>query len=49
MIFLTVQIYVDEIIFSSTDILMCNEFSDSMSEEFKMSMMGIKFLLRIAD
>ena len=37
---LTVQIYVDDIIFGSTNEFMCNDFSSCMSKEFKMSMMG---------
>ncbi|GJX84366.1 retrovirus-related pol polyprotein from transposon TNT 1-94 [Tanacetum coccineum] len=37
---LLVQIYVDDIIFASTDIAMCNEFANQMTTKFKMSMMG---------
>ncbi|GJS33450.1 retrovirus-related pol polyprotein from transposon TNT 1-94 [Tanacetum coccineum] len=37
---LLVQIYVDDIIFSSTNTAMCNEFSNQMTAKFKMSMMG---------
>ncbi|GJV52276.1 retrovirus-related pol polyprotein from transposon TNT 1-94 [Tanacetum coccineum] len=37
---LLVQIYVDDIIFSSTNIAMCNEFANQMTTKFKMSMMG---------
>ncbi|GKB08551.1 retrovirus-related pol polyprotein from transposon TNT 1-94 [Tanacetum coccineum] len=37
---LLVQIYVDDIIFASTNIAMCNEFSNQMTTKFKMSMMG---------
>ncbi|KAL8091628.1 hypothetical protein AgCh_034040 [Apium graveolens] len=37
---LLVQIYVDDIIFGSTNDALCKEFSDNMSKEFKMSMMG---------
>nr|GEX93172.1 uncharacterized mitochondrial protein AtMg00810-like [Tanacetum cinerariifolium] len=37
---LLVQIYVDDIIFASTNTAMCNEFSNSMTTNFKMSMMG---------
>nr|GEV15048.1 hypothetical protein [Tanacetum cinerariifolium] len=37
---LLVQIYVDNIIFSSTNTTMCNEFTNSMITKFKMSMMG---------
>nr|GEX62910.1 retrotransposon protein, putative, unclassified [Tanacetum cinerariifolium] len=36
---LLVQLYVDDIIFASTDIAMCNEFANSMTTKFKMSMM----------
>nr|GEV84656.1 retrovirus-related Pol polyprotein from transposon TNT 1-94 [Tanacetum cinerariifolium] len=37
---LLVQIYVDDIIFASTNIDMCNEFTNQMANKFKMSMMG---------
>nr|GEU89873.1 hypothetical protein [Tanacetum cinerariifolium] len=37
---LLVQIYVDDITFASTNTAMCNEFSNSMTTKFKMSMMG---------
>ncbi|GJZ41739.1 retrovirus-related pol polyprotein from transposon TNT 1-94 [Tanacetum coccineum] len=37
---LLVQIYVDYIIFSSTNTAMCNEFANQMTTKFKMSMMG---------
>ncbi|GJV16040.1 retrovirus-related pol polyprotein from transposon TNT 1-94 [Tanacetum coccineum] len=37
---LLVQIYVDDIIFTSTNIAMCNEFANQMTTKFKMSMMG---------
>ncbi|GJX24409.1 retrovirus-related pol polyprotein from transposon TNT 1-94 [Tanacetum coccineum] len=37
---LLVQIYVDDIIFASTNIAMCNEFANLMTTKFKMSMMG---------
>ncbi|GJT69056.1 retrovirus-related pol polyprotein from transposon TNT 1-94 [Tanacetum coccineum] len=37
---LLVQIYVDDIIFSSTNTVMCNEFANQMTTKFKMSMMG---------
>ena len=37
---LLVQIYVDDIIFGSTNDALCKEFSDKMSKEFEMSMMG---------
>nr|GFA65091.1 uncharacterized mitochondrial protein AtMg00810-like [Tanacetum cinerariifolium] len=37
---LPIQIYVDDIIFTSTNTAMCNEFANSMTTKFKMSMMG---------
>ncbi|GJY75014.1 retrovirus-related pol polyprotein from transposon TNT 1-94 [Tanacetum coccineum] len=37
---LLVQIYVDDIIFTSTNIAMCNKFANQMTTKFKMSMMG---------
>ncbi|GJY74978.1 uncharacterized mitochondrial protein-like protein [Tanacetum coccineum] len=37
---LLVQIYVDDIIFASTNIAICNEFANQMTTKFKMSMMG---------
>ena len=37
---LLVQIYVDEIIFGSTNDYLCKEFSQDMQSEFEMSMMG---------
>ncbi|XP_014490299.1 uncharacterized protein LOC106753033 [Vigna radiata var. radiata] len=37
---LYVQIYVDDIIFGSTNSMLCKEFSKVMQEEFEMSMMG---------
>ncbi|GJZ36270.1 retrovirus-related pol polyprotein from transposon TNT 1-94 [Tanacetum coccineum] len=43
-----VQIYVDDIIFSSTCQDMCDEFSKIMHDEFEMSMMGeLNFFLRL--
>ncbi|GJU72930.1 retrovirus-related pol polyprotein from transposon TNT 1-94 [Tanacetum coccineum] len=36
---LLVQIYVDDIIFASTNTSMCNEFANQMTNKFKMSMM----------
>nr|GEX54998.1 retrovirus-related Pol polyprotein from transposon TNT 1-94 [Tanacetum cinerariifolium] len=43
---LHVQIYVDDIIFASTDPRDCNHFSNEMSSKFQMSMMGqMSFLL----
>ena len=37
---LIVQIYVDDIIFGTTNVSLCDEFAKSMHSEFKMSMMG---------
>ncbi|GKB32801.1 retrovirus-related pol polyprotein from transposon TNT 1-94 [Tanacetum coccineum] len=37
---LLVQIYVDDIIFASTNTAMCSEFANLMTTKFKMSMMG---------
>ncbi|KAJ9546598.1 hypothetical protein OSB04_019141 [Centaurea solstitialis] len=37
---LLVQLYVDDIIFGSTDISICKEFESLMQSEFEMSMMG---------
>ncbi|GJZ89912.1 retrovirus-related pol polyprotein from transposon TNT 1-94, partial [Tanacetum coccineum] len=37
---LLVQIYVDDVIFASTNTAMCNEFANQMTTKFKMSMMG---------
>ncbi|GJT26106.1 retrovirus-related pol polyprotein from transposon TNT 1-94 [Tanacetum coccineum] len=37
---LLVQIYVDDIIFASTNTALCNEFVYQMTSKFKMSMMG---------
>ncbi|GJU53300.1 retrovirus-related pol polyprotein from transposon TNT 1-94 [Tanacetum coccineum] len=37
---LQVQIYVDDIIFASTNTAMCDEFANQMTSKFKMSMMG---------
>jgi len=45
---LVLQIYVDDIIFGSTNASLCKEFSKLMQDEFEMSMMGeLKFFLRI--
>ncbi|GJZ41989.1 retrovirus-related pol polyprotein from transposon TNT 1-94 [Tanacetum coccineum] len=45
---LLVQIYVDDIIFVSTNTAMCNEFANLMTTKFKISMMGqISFFLRL--
>ena len=38
--FLLVQIYVDDIIFGGSSHALVSRFSDSMSREFEMSMMG---------
>nr|KYP69097.1 hypothetical protein KK1_022749 [Cajanus cajan] len=35
-----VQIYVDDIVFGSTNLSLCKEFSKTMQGEFEMSMMG---------
>ncbi|GKB95395.1 retrovirus-related pol polyprotein from transposon TNT 1-94 [Tanacetum coccineum] len=37
---LLVQIYVDDIIFASSNTTMCDEFANQMTNKFKMSMMG---------
>ncbi|GKF45747.1 retrovirus-related pol polyprotein from transposon TNT 1-94 [Tanacetum coccineum] len=37
---LLVQIYVDDIIFASTNTVLCNEFANLMTTKFKMLMMG---------
>ncbi|KAJ9542477.1 hypothetical protein OSB04_028983 [Centaurea solstitialis] len=37
---LLVQIYVDDIIFGSTDVSLCKDFESLMQSEFEMSMMG---------
>ena len=43
---IVVQIYVDDIIFGSTNNLLCDEFAKSMSQEFEMSQMGeLSFIL----
>ncbi|KAH9680506.1 Integrase catalytic domain-containing protein [Citrus sinensis] len=43
---LIVQIYVDDIIFGSTNEFLCKDFSSCMSQEFEMSMMGeLKYFL----
>nr|GEW43641.1 integrase, catalytic region, zinc finger, CCHC-type, peptidase aspartic, catalytic [Tanacetum cinerariifolium] len=39
-ILLLVQIYVNNILFSSTNTAMCDEFANQMTNKFKMSMMG---------
>ncbi|GJW64988.1 retrovirus-related pol polyprotein from transposon TNT 1-94 [Tanacetum coccineum] len=45
---LLVQIYVDDIIFASTDPDLCDTFANIMSSKFKMSMMGkMSFFLRL--
>ncbi|GJV75171.1 retrovirus-related pol polyprotein from transposon TNT 1-94 [Tanacetum coccineum] len=43
---LLVQIYVDDIIFESSNTVMCDKFANQMTNKFKMSMMGqISFFL----
>ncbi|GJZ15618.1 retrovirus-related pol polyprotein from transposon TNT 1-94 [Tanacetum coccineum] len=42
---LLVQIYVDDIIFASTNTALCNEFANLMTTKFKMSMMGANVIL----
>jgi len=45
---LVVQIYVDDIVFGSTNASLCKKFSKLMQDEFEMSMMGeLKFFLGI--
>ncbi|GJU29915.1 retrovirus-related pol polyprotein from transposon TNT 1-94 [Tanacetum coccineum] len=45
---LLVQIYVDDIIFASTDPALCDVFANIMSSKFKMSMMGkMSFFLEL--
>ncbi|GJS56390.1 retrovirus-related pol polyprotein from transposon TNT 1-94 [Tanacetum coccineum] len=45
---LLVQVYVDDIIFGSTNLLFSNRFAKLMKNNFKMSMMGeMKFFLRL--
>ena len=45
---LVVQIYVDDIIFGSTNKILCTKFSDIMKNEFEMSLMGeLQFFLRL--
>ena len=45
---LIVQIYLDDIIFCSTNKNLCKDFSKTMQNEFEMSMMGeLKFILGI--
>ncbi|GJT01528.1 retrovirus-related pol polyprotein from transposon TNT 1-94 [Tanacetum coccineum] len=47
---LLVQIYVDDIIFASTNTAMCNEFANHMTTKFKMSMIGhMSFFLGLQD
>lgn len=42
------QVYVDDMIFGSTNASLCKEFSKTMQIEFEMSMMGkLKFFLGI--
>ena len=43
---LIVQIYVDDIIFGGSSHALCSKFSEEMSREFEMSMMGeLQFFL----
>ena len=43
---LLVQIYVDDIIFGSTNLSLCKEFFDLMTKEFEMSLIGeLKFFV----
>nr|CAN79692.1 hypothetical protein VITISV_030995 [Vitis vinifera] len=45
---LLVQIYVDDIIFSGTNVSLCEEFSKCIHSKFEMSMMGeLNFFLRL--
>ena len=45
---LLVQIYVDDIVFGSTKYSLCKEFSEVMTREFEMSLMGeLKFFLSL--
>lgn len=45
---LIVQVYVDDIIFGSTNASLCKGFSETMQTEFEMSMIGeLNFFLRI--
>ncbi|GJR41385.1 retrovirus-related pol polyprotein from transposon TNT 1-94 [Tanacetum coccineum] len=46
---LLVQIYVDDIIFASTNPAMCDEFAKIMTSKFKMSMRANNFLSRTSD
>ena len=42
------QIYVDDIIFGSTNDYLCKDFAKAMQEEFKMSLMGeLNYFLRL--
>ncbi|RDX64009.1 hypothetical protein CR513_57486, partial [Mucuna pruriens] len=44
--FIILQIYVDDIIFGATNENLCEEFSELMYKEFKISMIGeLKFFL----
>ncbi|WVZ89306.1 hypothetical protein U9M48_035728 [Paspalum notatum var. saurae] len=46
--FLIVQIYVDDVIFGGSSHALCSKFSEQMSREFEMSMMGeLQFFLRL--
>ena len=43
---LIVQIYVDDIIFGSTNEALCRDFTNLMQGEFQMSLMGVKLFYR---
>ncbi|GJX91852.1 putative ribonuclease H-like domain-containing protein [Tanacetum coccineum] len=46
--FLLVHVYVDDIIFGSSNLKLCREFEDLMDDKFKMSAMGeLTFFLRL--
>ena len=45
---LIIQIYIDDIIFGTTDVSLCEEFAKSMHSEFEMSMIGeLNFFLGV--
>ena len=45
---LVVQIYADDIVFGATNDALCKEFSNLMSKEFEMSLMGeLNFFLGV--
>ena len=46
--FLIIQICVDDILFGATNNFLCEQFSNLISKEFEMSMMGeLAFFLRL--